>query len=366
MAQEEPASLPSNGTRPARACALFVRYSLLMGNPNKLRGRRTGRPPRTELYKRLQTQIAELRDELGGLPSPLQAEEIWRGIWLEETHNSTAIEGNTLALKQVEVLLAEGRAVGSKDLGEYLEVRGYATAAEWVYGRGLAGGEWDQQQLLTLTEVRYIHELTMAPVWEVSPHPLADPREAPGAFRAHDIASFPGGMKPPPWTEVPALMKSWIAEANGLVETTIPEGIAELHAWFERIHPFLDGNGRTGRLIANLLLVRLEFPPAIVYKRQRGRYLDALRRSDASDPGPLGELLARAMLDNLHRFVIPTIAGPDSLVPLPALAVDELSANALRVAAVRGRLKASKGTDGTWRSSRAWVDEYRESRYKRE
>jgi len=58
--------------------------------------------------------------------SPGEADGIWRGIWLEEAHHSTAIEGNTLVLKQVEQLLEEGRAVGNKDLREYLEVRGYA------------------------------------------------------------------------------------------------------------------------------------------------------------------------------------------------------------------------------------------------
>lgn len=66
------------------------------------------------------------------MPTTIEAESIWRGIWLEEAHHSTAIEGNTLVLKQVELLLAEGRAVGNKELSEYLEVGGYATAADWV------------------------------------------------------------------------------------------------------------------------------------------------------------------------------------------------------------------------------------------
>ncbi len=73
----------------------------------------------------------------------------------------------------------------------------------------------------------------------------------------------------------------------------------------------------------------------------------------------------RAVLDTLYRFVVPAIAGPTRLVPLPALATQELSANALRVAAIRGRLKAARASDGTWRSSRAWVEEYAATRYKR-
>jgi fido (protein-threonine AMPylation protein) len=322
------------------------------------------------VYARLGTQIGELRDRLGGLPSPVEAEGIWRGIWLEEAHHSTAIEGNTLVLKQVEALLAEGRAVGNKELSEYLEVRGYANAADWVYGHAIAPDDWAGHGLITLTELRHIHQLTMTPVWDVAPHPQASDREGPGSFREHDIQPFPEGMTPPSWPEVGAAVNSWITDLAALQRAvadplTFPETLAAVHAGFEQIHPFLDGNGRTGRLVLNLILVRLGFPPAIIYKGDRARYLNALRRADQSDYGPLGEFLARAILDNLYKFVVPAVAGPARLVPLPALATPELSANALRVAAIRGRLKAAKASDGTWRSSRAWVEEYIASRHKR-
>jgi hypothetical protein len=338
-----------------------------MAKPNKIQSKR-GRPSRQDLYKRLRIQIGELRDKLGGLPSPEEAEGIWRGIWLEEAHHSTAIEGNTLVLKQVELLLAEGRAVGNKELGEYLEVRGYADAADWVYGHGIRPGEWSGGKLITLAEVRQIHTLAMTPVWDVAPHPQATPGERPGSFREHDIEPFPGGMKPPDWPEVPVLVRDWVADAHAVRkadDAIAIEELARLHARFEQIHPFLDGNGRAGRLILNLLLVRLGYPPAIIYKGDRTRYLNALRRADDGDPGPLGEFLARAILDNLYKFVVPAIAGPARLVPLQALATPELSANALRVAAVRGRLKATKGRDGAWRSSTVWVEEYVAGRYKR-
>jgi Fic family protein len=310
----------------------------------------------------------ELRERLGGLPSPVEAEGIWRGIWLEEAHHSTAIEGNTLVLKQVEALLAEGRAVGNKELSEYLEVRGYATAADWVYGHAIQPGEWATGKLISVTELRHVHELVMTPVWDVAPHAQATAREGPGSYREHDIEPFPGGMRPPGWPEVPALTNNWLSNVQGLVsveDAALPEALASAHARFEQIHPFLDGNGRTGRLVLNLLLVRIGYPPAIIYKGDRDRYLAALRRADQGDLGPLGEFLARAILDNLYKFVVPAVAGPARLVPLPALATADISANALRVAAIRGRLKAAKASDGTWRSSRAWVDEYVAARYKR-
>ena len=71
-----------------------------------------GRPSRQAIYDRLDAAFAELRDRMGGLPNPVEAEGIWTTIWYEEAHNSTAIEGNTLVLKQVERLLADGVAVG--------------------------------------------------------------------------------------------------------------------------------------------------------------------------------------------------------------------------------------------------------------
>jgi Fic/DOC family len=320
-----------------------------------------GRPPRQTVYERLDVQIGELRDRLGGLPSPIEAQGIWRGIWLEEAHHSTAIEGNTLVLREVEKLLDEGRAVGNKELRDYLEVKGYANAADWVYSRAIEPGAWSADEPITLTDVRHIHELALDLVWDVAPHPQATPRERPGSFREHDIEPFPGGMQPPQWPEVPAHFNAWVRDTSRLHTAgalAFPETLARLHARFEQIHPFLDGNGRTGRLVLNLLLVRLGYPPAIIYKRERSHYLKALRRADQGECGSLGELLARAILDNLYKFIVPAVAGPARLVPLPALATRRVSADALRVAAARGRLEATKGADGTWRSSRKWVDEY--------
>jgi hypothetical protein len=210
--------------------------------------------------------------------------------------------------------------------------------------------------------------MAMTPVWDVEPHPDATPREEPGNFREHDIQPFPGGMVPHSWVLVPAEIDAWLADVNRLEARAenIAERLATIHCRFEQIHPFLDGNGRTGRLVLNLILVRLGYPPAIIYKRQRSEYLRALDRADAGDCGALGELVARAILDNLYKFVVPAVAGPVRLVPLAALASPEISASALRVAAGRGRLQATRGADGEWRSSRAWVDEYARGRYRRD
>lgn len=330
-------------------------------------GPRRGRPRRDALYLQLDSDIAELWDRFGGLPNPDEAKEIWEGIWIEEAHHSTAIEGNTLVLKQVEQLLHEGRAVGNKELSEYLEVRGYADAASWVYGQAIAPGDWGDGSVLTMTELRRVHQLAMGQVWDVAPHSHATEQESPGQFRQHDIAPFPDGMTPPTWVDVPPQVSQWVRDVCKLRPRIkdMPLRVAALHCRFEQIHPFIDGNGRTGRLLLNLILVRLGYPPAIIYKSQRTKYMTALRKADAGHPGLLGDLLTRAITNNLHRFVIPAIAGPVRMVPLAALATKEVNANALRTAAYSGRLEAVRGRDGKWRSSKQAVDKYVASRYQR-
>lgn len=328
-------------------------------------GTRRGRPSRADVLRTLDRAVDDLRS-VGGLPSPLEAHAIWEGIWYEEAHHSTAIEGNTLVLKQVEKLLREGKAVGSKELAEYLEVEGYARAAEWVYAQAVerASG-WSAGERISLTELREIHKLVVEPAWLHAPPEDLDSREGPGSFRRHDIRPFAGGMTPPPFPEVPALAADWLDDANrGPADEHAMFFLAELHARFERIHPFRDGNGRVGRLATNLLLVRHGYPPAVIYKRDRARYLRALRRADRGDSGPLAEMLARAVTDGIYRFLLPGLAGPHRLVPLRSLADGELSGNALAVAAKRGRLRAVRRTD-QWYATRQWVEEYKASRHKR-
>jgi hypothetical protein len=182
-------------------------------------------------------------------------------------------------------------------------------------------------------------------------------------------------MTPPPWTDVAAEVHRWVGTVDAFGTAVrsarvspedIPAELARLHCEFERIHPFIDGNGRAGRLLLNLLLVRLGYPPAIVFKRDRNRYLAALDRADNGDLGALAELIARSVIDNLHRFVVPNIAGPARLVPLRSLAGKDVSYDALRQAARRGRLEAELSSDGTWRSSQHAVRAYLEGRHRRE
>ncbi|UUZ60328.1 Fic family protein [Nocardioides sp. B-3] len=251
-----------------------------------------------------------------------------------------------------------------------MEVIGCSAAAKWVYGRAMAPGDWTTGDLLSIREVRTVHYEAMTPVWNVAPHPHATPAETPGNWRRHDIQPFPEGMTPPQFPEVVHRMTDWVEQVNQLrdpSELPFPERLAKAHNDFEKIHPYLDGNGRTGRLLLNLLLVRPGYPPAIVFKNERAKYLRAMRKADIGEYGPLGELIARAVTSNLYRFVVPAVAGPARLVPIASLADPKsgISVVALRAAAERGRLRAQKSANGTWLSSKNWVEDYQLTKHKR-
>lgn len=325
-----------------------------------------GRPSRDQVLERFDRSIDDLW-AVGGLPHPVEAESIWEGIWHEETHHSTAMEGNTLVLRQVKALLEQGRAVGNKELREYLEIEGYGDAAKWVYAQALRrhwGADDQPNELVTLTELREIHTLVMAPVWGRLPDPAAQSSEGPGGFRLCEIHPLRAGLEVAPHTDISPQLATWLEVANrgpGKAEHFLFY-LARLHSSFERIHPFRDGNGRVGRLVINLLLVRNGAPPGVIDKRARPTYLRALAKSDCGDHGPLAEVLARAVRHSVDKHMLPALAGPKRLVPISALETRDLSRIALLSAAKRQRLRTVKMGEQYY-STRSWVNDYNRSRH---
>lgn len=311
--------------------------------------RKAGRPSLIELLGVLDEHVRLLRDQMGGLPRAVEADQILRQIWVDDVHNSTAIEGNTMTRAQVEDLVERRQASG--DLVENLEVEGYARAADWAYQhaqdyRGVPVG--------VLSE---LHKLAIGPTWAVDPPAT---RDQPGAWRAGGVKIR--AVQVPMPALIPAELDTWSRSSADLASRHPLVHAAHHHAWFERIHPFVDGNGRVGRLVLNFMLLQHGYPPAVIHASRRKRYLQALQIADEGNPHPLAEVVARAVHDTLNRFLIPKLAGEAKLVPLSALAVGSPYSPAyLRGLVHQGRLHAVR--DGhLWLSSRTWLTAYVASR----
>ena len=313
----------------------------------KRRGR--GRPSLHEVLALLDEEVALLKDHLGGLPRAVEADEILHAIWLDDVHNSTAIEGNTMTRAQVVELVERGRA--SAGLVENLEVKGYADAAGWVYR---TAPDYDHVPVSVVSEA---HKLALKLAWDLEP-PVT--RDQPGAWRKASVAV--GSVKVSVPAAIPADLDAW-SESTRELDGKHPVVHAAIHhASFERIHPFTDGNGRVGRLLLNFMLLQRGYPPAVIPKAQRPRYLRALELADDGNPNLLAEVIARAVSGTLTRFLIPNLAGAAKLVPLSALAArGPYALNYLRLLVFARKLRAVQ--DGRlWLSSKKWLDDYSATR----
>lgn len=310
-----------------------------------VRDRGRGRPSLQDVLQRLDEEVSLLHTRLGGLPRAVEADQILRAIWLDDVHNSTAIEGNTMTRAQVENLVERRRV--SATLVETLEVEGYARAADWVYAHA---ADYDRVPVTVVSEV---HKNAVELAWKVAP-PMT--QDEPGAWRKSPVKV--GSLKVSVPAAIPADLDSWSASTASAGNVHPVIRAANHHAWFEWIHPFVDGNGRVGRLLLNFMLIQRGYPPAVLLASQRPRYIQALRIADGGNPNPLAEVIARAVSDTLSRLLIPKLAGEAKVVPLSALAArGPYSADYLRQLLLDGKLKAIR--DGRlWLSSRAWLEEY--------
>lgn len=215
-----------------------------------------GRKPYTPILEQVDSLRAMLSEHRPLTPAEVNA---LREVFLvEHTYNSNAIEGNTLTLQETSLVL-QGITIDQKPLKDHLEVVGYKDA--FHYMEQLA----QQQSELTEYEIKNIHSLV-----------LADRPEDRGCFRRVNVRIAGALTEPvqpyliePKITELLADFREWKNTMH------IVERVALFHLRFESIHPFIDGNGRTGRLLMNLQLIQGGLPPINVKYTERRRYYDA-------------------------------------------------------------------------------------------
>jgi hypothetical protein len=315
----------------------------------RIKNTRRGRPSVDEVLAQLDEEVALLHGHLGGLPRAVEADQILRQIWIDDVHNSTAIEGNTMTRVQVQNVV--DRRVIQAELGEALDVEGYAEAADWVYRHA---ADFNGVPIGVVSEV---HRRAVQLAWHLDP---PSTRDDPGTWRRSEVRVGRVNVSLPP--AIPADLADWSRSTAQRADIHPVLHAARHHAWLERIHPFVDGNGRVGRLLLNFMLIQDGYPPAVIMKEQRAPYLRALRTADAGNTNPLAEVVGRSISAALARFLIPNLAGDAKLVRLSAVAANgPYSTDYLRQLAVRGRLRVVR-EGRLYLSSRAWLEEYIASR----
>lgn len=203
------------------------------------------------------------------------------------TYNSNAIEGNTLTLKETAMVL-EGMTIDRKPLKEHLEAVGHRDA--FLYIEDIA----QNKTKLSEIEIKAIHSLV-----------LMDRPEDKGVYRRIPVAIAGAYAAPAQPHLIEPKMAGLLAENEKRKKNMHPiERIALFHLEFEGIHPFIDGNGRTGRLILNLELIRNGYPAVNVKFTDRKRYydaFDAFYRDGKSDEMVL--LIAGYVNERLDRYL---------------------------------------------------------------
>ncbi len=210
--------------------------------------------------KTIDELVAEKKAELDRLRpvtrEGLAALAAWYDV--ELTYTSNAIEGNTLTRSETAIVLEKGITVGGKPLKDHFEAVGHKDALDYV--RQVAGSSDPVRE----NDVRQIHGLVMGRV---------DPQNA-GRYAGHQRLISGTSYVPPSPAEVVPLMGDfgqWLAKAPATAEAAV-----EAHERVAVIHPFDDGNGRTARLLMNLVLMKGGYPPVVVGPEQRPAYIDGL------------------------------------------------------------------------------------------
>lgn len=175
---------------------------------------------------------------------------------IENTYDSNAIEGNTLTLRETALILQEGITIAEKPIKDHLEAIGHKDAFEYIVSLA------DADTPLTERVIKDIHSLV-----------LMNDRLNKGVYRSLSV-TISGALHTPPQPYlVPVQMEQLISDYDEIKQSKhIVEAIAEFHLRFEGIHPFIDGNGRTGRLILNLELIKAGLLPINIKFADRRKY----------------------------------------------------------------------------------------------
>lgn len=211
---------------------------------------------------------------------------------IEWTYNSNSIEGNTLTLRETQMVLQEGVTISGKSLREHFEAVNHETALNHLYDLV------DRNHPISSKDVLSIHALVMRNIQD----------DFAGRIRNGGVRISGANFTPPNAQKVSSLLDQLFefVESNPLGLNSI-EMASVFHHKFVWIHPFFDGNGRTVRLAMNLILMQSGFPPAIILKNDRAKYYASLNSANKGNHQKLILLMSQALERtlNIYLSVIP-------------------------------------------------------------
>jgi Fic family protein len=307
------------------------------------------------LLARLDQKKAQL-DALRPLPAAAVS-RLNEQLTLEWIYNSNAIEGSTLTLRETQLILEAGLTIGGKSLREHFEVINHKDAIDYVEAL------ISENALMTPFHVRQIHRLLLVRIDD----------ENAGQYRKLPVRIVGTRHRPPETWQLPGLMDEWANWLNGPASTMhAVERAALAHHRLVAIHPFIDGNGRTARLVMNLLLMLEGYPPTIIMRVNRRQYYRALAQADQAKGAPLVNMVGRAVERSLTLYLeactprTEPLSAEDEWIPLRQAAEGTpYSQEYLSLLARKGRLEAIKRSR-VWHTTRKSLETYMQSVAQRE
>ena len=240
-------------------------------------------------YSALLEQIDQLKKQLSHRRplTPAEVDALREMFIVEHTYNSNAIEGNTLTLQETGLVL-QGITIDRKPLKDHLEAVGYKEAFEYVEQFA------KEQKSLTEYEIKAIHSLV-----------LSDRKEDRGQWRRVPVRIAGAATTPVQPYQIEPMIGALLADMETIYRKLhVVEQVALFHLRFESIHPFIDGNGRTGRLLMNLQLIQAGYPPINVKFADRRRYYEAFDSyAKNGTPEAMVTLVAEYLQERLHSML---------------------------------------------------------------
>ena len=234
-------------------------------------------------------EVDNLKKELDSKrPIPKETlKSLEESINLEWTYNSNGIEGNTLTLKETQVVL-EGITVGGKSIKEHLEAINHQKAI--LYLNDLV----KENNPVTEWNIKSIHQLVLKNIDD----------ENAGRYRRENVTIKGATHIPPDYLKVPELMGKLVLNYKNWNNFHPIIQAALLHGELVKIHPFIDGNGRTSRLLMNLDLMNHGYNPVIIKKEDRLEYYEALDKAHTTgDYTDFVKLITKLEIVMLRKYL---------------------------------------------------------------